>query len=240
MSAAIELRGLTVDLPGGRSIGPVDLAVSRGEHVLLVGPSGCGKTTLLRAVAGLVAPAAGTVSLFGALASEPGRVRVRPEERGVGMLFQGGALWPHMSVRRTLAFALRASGNRPTSERVAELLSWVRLDGMQERMPSTLSGGEKQRLALARALAGDPRVLLLDEPLGSLHAELRTELLDMLARLHDKLGWTTLHVTHDPDEARVYAARVQRMEDGRLVDAAPWQTGQTGPTGGTEQTETVR
>jgi len=225
VNAAIELRGLTVELPGGgRAVGPIDLEVPRGEHVLLIGPSGCGKTTLLRAVAGLVAPTAGTVSLFGTLASEPGRVRVRPEARGVGMLFQGGALWPHMSVRRTLAFVLRVSGGRATSERVAELLSWVRLDGMQERMPSTLSGGEKQRLALARALAGDPRVLLLDEPLGSLHAELRADLLDMLARLHDKLGWTTLHVTHDPDEASVYTARVLRMADGRLVDEPARET----------------
>ncbi len=225
MSAAIEVRGLIVTTQTGRRIlGPVDLDVAAGEHVLLVGPSGCGKTTLLRAIAGLVTPSAGTVALGSRPASAPGRILIRPEQRDVGMLFQGGALWPHMSARRTLEFVLRSSHSPARRARVAELLALVRLAGAEERLPATLSGGEKQRLALARALAGEPRVLLLDEPLGPLDSELRADLLAMLARLHEEQGWTTVHVTHDPEEAGGYAARVLRMEDGRLVERAGART----------------
>ena len=225
MSVAIEVRGLIVTTETGRRIlGPVDLDVAAGEHVLLVGPSGCGKTTLLRAIAGLLRPSAGTVALGGRPASAPGRILIRPEQRRVGMLFQGGALWPHMSARRTLEFVLRSSHSPARRARVAELLALVRLAGAEERLPATLSGGEKQRLALARALAGEPRVLLLDEPLGPLDSELRADLLAMLARLHEEQGWTTVHVTHDPEEAGGYAARVLRMEDGRLVERAGART----------------
>jgi iron(III) transport system ATP-binding protein len=213
-------------------LGPLDLAVEEGEHVLLVGPSGSGKTTLLRALAGLVAPSAGAIELFGARASSPRKVDLRPERRGVGMLFQGGGLWPHMSVARTLRFALSAAGV-PRAERpgrVRELLERVELQGFDERMPGTLSGGEAQRLALARALAASPRLLLLDEPLGPLDAELRGSLLGMLAALHRDLGWTAIHVTHDPAEAARVATRTVRLEHGRAVAPAPdVRTGRVAP-----------
>ena len=214
---AVELRGLSVRQGGHTLLEPVDLTITEGEHVLVVGASGSGKTTILRAVAGLVTPSAGEVRLFGAEASRAGKLTLAPEDRGVGMLFQGGALWPHMSVEKTLRFAARRSGGADAA-RIAELLALVRLEGMEKRMPATLSGGERQRLALARAMASRPRLVLLDEPLGPLDAELRTELLERLADLHRGQGWTTLHVTHDPDEARIHADRIVRLRDGRLVE----------------------
>jgi ABC-type Fe3+/spermidine/putrescine transport system ATPase subunit len=229
VSAAVSIQGLTVDARGADGpvliLGPIDLEIGPGEHVLLVGPSGCGKSTLLRAIAGLVAPAKGTIEIAGQRASEPSRVVIAPERRRVGMLFQGGALWPHMSAASTLRFALKSSGRPASRERIAELLELVQLPGYEKRMPATLSGGEQQRLALARAMASEPRVLLLDEPLGPLDSELRAELLAMLVRLHDELGWTTIHVTHDPmevagAEVEGHAARTVRMtRDGRLEQA---------------------
>jgi len=221
VSVAIRVSDLCVDAGKTRILGPVSLDVNEGEHLLLVGPSGCGKTTLLRAISGLATPAAGIVELFGRRVSAPGKLLVRPEKRAVGMLFQGAALWPHMSAAKALTFALSCAGV-PRGERdgrARELLERVELSGFADRMPATLSGGEGQRLALARAMAGSPRILLLDEPLGPLDAELRSSLLAQFAALHDELGWTTIHVTHDPGEAAAYATRTIRLESGRL--AAP-------------------
>jgi len=218
VSAAVQLAGLEVRAGAKTLLGPIDLEVGEGEHLLLVGRSGSGKTTLLRAVAGLARPSAGTVDLFGQRASDGGRLVVPPERRGVGFLFQGGALWPHMSARHTLEFVLRAAGTArgDLARRVGELLEQVELPGYEQRMPGTLSGGEAQRLALARALACSPRLLLLDEPLGPLDAELRGSLLRMLGGVQERLGLTSIHVTHDPGEARDVATRVARLEAGRL------------------------
>lgn len=233
---AVELIGLRVALDGREVLGPVDLRLETGSHLLLVGRSGSGKTTLLRAVAGLVTPTAGEVRLFGQPASSAGRLLVAPAARGIGYLFQGGALWPHMTVRRTLDFVLslsaRASGRAlpdraRRAQRSAELLALVELEGFERRRPATLSGGEAQRLALARALACEPRILLLDEPLGPLDAELRVELTERLARLSQELGLTTIHVTHDPHEARASATRLVRLVDGSLVEETPERTDPT-------------
>jgi len=223
---SIRLKGLAVappDSPAAAPIlGPIDFEVAAGEHVLVVGPSGSGKTTLLRAVAGLAVPSAGTVQLDGQAVSAAGTLLLPPERRSVSMLFQGAALWPHMSAGKTLVFALKLAGKRgPAAEAEARtLLERVGLAGFHGRMPATLSGGERQRLALARALAASPRVLLLDEPLAPLDSALRESLLDVIEDLRSREGWTVLHVSHDPEGVRDRADRTVHLAAGK-IEAAP-------------------
>lgn len=217
---AIRCRDLTVHVGRTQLLGPLSLDVAPEEHVLLVGPSGAGKSTLLRAVAGLATPSGGTIELFGRAASAAREVTLPPHEREVGFLFQGGALWPHLSVKGTLDFVLKRRGVGPSERRsrIGELLELVDLAGYERRRTPTLSGGEAQRLALARALAQEPRILLLDEPLGPLDAPRREALLDRLAALQARYGLTTLHVTHDPGEAdRIATRRVEMEPGGRLA-----------------------
>ncbi|MDB4489350.1 ATP-binding cassette domain-containing protein [bacterium] len=211
---AIAIRGLMVQAGDTTILGPVDLDVQAGEHVLLVGPSGSGKSTLLRSIAGLETPAAGEIQLFGETVSAAQGPLTPPQDRGVGLLFQGGALWPHMTVLQTLLFVLKRRGLKGTAakQRAEELLELVDLPGIPDQKAPTLSGGEAQRLSLARALAGEPRILLLDEPLGPLDAPRRAALLDRLAALEAQLGLTTLHVTHDPGEAERVATRTVSID----------------------------
>jgi ABC-type Fe3+/spermidine/putrescine transport system ATPase subunit len=220
VTAALEVSGLTVSVEGNPVLSrPLSLAIEPGEHVLLVGRSGCGKTTLLRAVAGLVPARAGRVTLGGRLATDGKRIVVPPQARGIGYLPQGGALWPHLTVARTLDFVLKGA-RVPRAERAGRrgrLLELVELAGLEDRLPATLSGGEAQRLALARALALEPALLLLDEPLGPLDAELRGALLGRLDGLRRELGFAALHVTHDPREAFATADRALRLEDSALA-----------------------
>ncbi len=217
---AVLLEGLRVELGGRPVLGPIDLALERGTWTLLVGPSGSGKTTLLRAISGLCVPSAGRVLLDGQVASDGARIRIPAERRQVGLVFQGGGagLWPHMTARATLDFVLACRGV-PRSERahkIGELIEMVELRGLEERRPGELSGGEAQRLALARALAHDPRMLLLDEPLGPLDARLRGDLIERIRDVHERRGLTTLHVTHDPHEVEHLADRSVRLELGRI------------------------
>ena len=213
---AIELRDVRVDAGGFVILGPLSLRVEERAFVLVVGPSGAGKTTLLRTVAGLVRPSAGEVALFGVPASRGRHLLVPPERRGVGFLFQGGGLWPHLSVARTLDFVLRCKGHARAERqrRSAQLIELVELRGLEARRPGELSGGEAQRLGLARALAGEPRLLLLDEPLGPLDAALRGALAERLGELHRAHGCTTLYVSHDPREVEHLASAVIRLERG--------------------------
>lgn len=221
--AAVALRAAEVRAGGRVVLGPLDLDLAPGEYRCVLGRSGSGKTTLLRLVAGLAAPSRGEVLLDGRPVSRGARVLVRPERRGVGMLFQEGALWPHMSVARTLAFALGCAGvpRRERAARAGELLAAVHLEGFEARLPAGLSGGEAQRLALARALAASPRVLLLDEPLGPLDEELRGELVGALRELHRRLGFTALHVTHDRREPELLGAGSLELSGGRWTEPAP-------------------
>ncbi len=190
----------------------VTLDVARGETLGLLGPSGCGKTTLLRVIAGLERPDAGTVTIAGRRVAGKGSW-VQPEERNVGLVFQSGALFPHMTVGENVAYGL---GRRFDRARVAEVLAMVDLGGLDDRMPGTLSGGQAQRVALARALAPQPDVLLLDEPFAALDAELRARIRSDVAELLRHLDVTTIFVTHDQEEAFVVGDRAAVMRHGRI------------------------
>jgi len=197
----------------------VDVAVAEGERLAVLGPSGSGKSTLLRALAGLEPLDAGRVRVGGVDVTDLPAYR-----RGVGLMLQEGALFPHLDVAGNVGFGLRVAGlARPEREAgVAEALALVGLEGLSGRSVATLSGGERQRVALARALAPKPRVLLLDEPLGSLDGPLRERLLDDLCGLFDGLGLTLVHVTHDVGEAFAIADRVAVMRNGSIVqESAP-------------------
>jgi thiamine transport system ATP-binding protein len=199
--------GDTVALAG------VDLDVADGEIVSVLGPSGSGKSTLLRAIAGLEPSATGRVSWDG-----HDLTRVPPHRRELGLMFQDHTLFPHRDVLGNVAFGLRMRGLRgsQTETRARELLTLVGLAGYERRRVTELSGGEQQRVALARALAPAPRLLMLDEPLGSLDRALRERLMVELRDLFTRLGLTSLYVTHDHDEAFALADRVVVMHDGRV------------------------
>ncbi len=185
----------------------------------MLGSSGSGKTTLLRVVAGFVAPQLGAVRVGEALASERGRVVVPTEERGIAMVFQDLALWPHLTVHGNLAFGLDGS-KVPRTERddlIAAILSRVGLTGKERRHPGELSGGERQRVAIARALVRAPRAVLLDEPLSNLDVGLKQELLALFRELLRERGTTALYVTHDPREAQALAPRAAVLDAGRIV-----------------------
>ena len=223
---AVRVTDLEVRVGRRNILGPISLEVQSGEHALVVGPSGSGKTTLLRAIAGLTRTHAGRITLFGRVASEEGKERLAPAERGIGFLFQRGGLWPHMTARKHLEFVLGLAGVKGAERkaRIGELFEMVELTGLERRKPAELSGGEAQRLALARAIATRPRLLLLDEPLGPLDAELRASLLERLDAVQQELGVTMLHVTHDPDEARHVAGRTLRLSGGVLAEEEHHQT----------------
>jgi len=213
----LRAEALTVRFEGKVALDGASLDVGDGEVVTILGPSGCGKTTLLRVVAGLQAPDSGHVLLDGrSLAGVP------PHRRGIGLVFQDHALFPHRDVFGNVAFGLRMRGDPPeaVSLRTSELLELVGLSGLERRSIGSLSGGEQQRVALARALAPAPRVLLLDEPLGSLDRMLRERLLDDLDRLFDELEVTAIYVTHDGTEAFTLGDRVAVMRAGQIVQAA--------------------
>lgn len=219
MSSAIELTAITVNVGSKTLLGPLDVSFDAGEHVVILGPSGCGKTTLLRLIAGLAQPSGGTLRMHDTVASEGRSIQLPAEKRRIGMLFQDGALWPHMTAAKTLSFVMAQAGI-PRSERkarITELLALVELPGFEKRKPGTLSGGEAQRLALARALASEPQILLLDEPLGPLDADLRSALLERIDNIQRKKALTLIHVTHDPEESKHYADRTLVMESGKIV-----------------------
>jgi iron(III) transport system ATP-binding protein len=195
------------------------LDVVPGELVALLGPSGCGKTTTLRLVAGFLTPEAGEIWVGDRCLSSPAVV-VPPERRRMAMIFQSYALWPHMTVAQNVAYGLRVRGELARAERearVREMLRVVQLGGYEARYPGELSGGQQQRVAVARALVVEPEILLLDEPLSNLDANLREEMRLEIRRLHEAFGITTLYVTHDQAEAMVISDRIAVLERGRVV-----------------------
>jgi thiamine transport system ATP-binding protein len=213
----LSVEDVTVDFEGQKALERASLEVSTAETMTVLGPSGSGKTTLLRVIAGLQAPDSGRVVLEGR-----DLARVPPHGRGIGLVFQDHALFPHRDVAGNVSFGLRMRGDaRETiAARTAELLDLVGLPGFEHRAIGTLSGGEQQRVALARALAPEPRLLLLDEPLGSLDRRLRDRLLEDLARLFAELETTAVYVTHDQTEAFTLGDRVAVMREGRVVQVA--------------------
>jgi ABC-type Fe3+/spermidine/putrescine transport system ATPase subunit len=192
----------------------VSLSIRPGEFYTLLGPSGCGKTTLLRMLAGFAAPDEGRIFVDDELIDP-----VPPWKRNLGMVFQQYALWPHMSVFENVAFGLRERGVKGAAlqTKVKAALAQVGLDGFEERRPSQLAGGQQQRVALARTLIVQPRLLLLDEPLSNLDAQLRSQMRLELARLHRDVGITTLYVTHDQAEALSLSTHIAVLSNGMLV-----------------------
>ena len=191
----------------------VSLDVADGEYVVLLGPSGCGKTTTLRLIAGLESPSEGTIRIAGQVAN-----RVAPKDRDVAMVFQNYALYPHMTVYKNLAFGLkmRRTPKAEIQRRVADVARRLDITGLLERRPASLSGGEKQRVALGRAIVRDPRLFLFDEPLSHLDVSLRLRARTDLRALHGDLKATVLHVTHDQEEAMTLGDRIAVLRDGRL------------------------
>ncbi len=213
----LELDGVSKSFGGATVLDGIDLRVRRGEFLTLLGPSGCGKTTTLRLVAGFMPTDGGTIRLDGRVLSGAGDP-VPPERRGIGLVFQSYAVWPHMSVRENVALPLRIR-KRPRAvreARVAEVLRLCRLEPLADHAPHQLSGGQLQRVALARALVYDPPLVLLDEPLSNLDVELREELRGELHRLHQTLDTTFVLVTHDQVEAMSLSDRVVVMRQGRI------------------------
>ncbi|HEX2071459.1 MAG TPA: ABC transporter ATP-binding protein [Thermoleophilaceae bacterium] len=211
---ALELRGVVKAYDGVMALDGVDLEVSPGELVTLLGPSGSGKSTLLSIVAGFEAPSSGEVSIRGRDV-----LRMAPAEREVGMVFQSYALFPHMTVAENLGYGLkvRRHARVDRARRVGELLDLLRLPGYGDRYPRQLSGGEQQRVALGRALAYDPEIVLMDEPLGALDRSLRAEMEQELRRIQHDLSATVLYVTHDQHEALALSDRIAVMRAGRVV-----------------------
>ena len=197
-----------------RALDRVSLAVEEGEFVCFLGPSGCGKTSLLRIIAGLDRQSAGGVEIAGKDCST-----APPEQRDYGIVFQSYALFPNLTVARNVAYGLPARDKAAMARRVAEMLDLVGLPDIGGRYPGQLSGGQQQRIALARALAPAPRLLLLDEPLSALDARVRLSLRRQIRALHDRLGLTTIMVTHDQEEALTLADRVVVMNHGRIEQA---------------------
>jgi iron(III) transport system ATP-binding protein len=192
------------------------LSVERRERVAILGPSGCGKTTVLRLLAGFIAPDTGTISIDGQVVANHGKIFVQPEQRHIGMVFQDLALWPHLSVEGNLEFGLKAQGipKSQRAQRIHEILELVEMKAYLHARPAQLSGGQQQRVALARALVLRPKALLMDEPLSNLDEELNRRLRSELLRLHAQLGFTLLYVTHDRSEASEIGTRIVRMRQG--------------------------
>jgi len=212
---AIELADVTKRFGELVALDKLSVAVEQGESLCLFGPSGCGKTTALRIIAGLELPDNGKVLINETVVTGDG-VYVPPVDRNIGMVFQDLALWPHMRVERHIDFVLKAARMLRTARhtRVREVLDLCRLSNRKRAYPSELSGGEQQRLALARALAGNPKILLLDEPFANLDAELRERMLSEVFRLKNELKATVVFATHDQQEVASMADRVLLMKEG--------------------------
>jgi ABC-type Fe3+/spermidine/putrescine transport system ATPase subunit len=218
-NAAVVLRNVSKRFNSHQALDALSLEIAASEIAVILGPSGCGKTTLLRLIAGLEVPDQGEIWLAGVKASEGRRRLTPPHARGIGFVFQDLALWPHLTVRQHLGFVLESArvSRAERASRAGEALALVRVEQLANRYPHELSGGEQQRIALARALVSQPQLLLLDEPFSSLDSELRAVLRDELVRVQRALSLTTVFVTHDREDAAFLAHRFIEMRSGRIT-----------------------
>lgn len=214
-SARVELKGVSRSFGGVRAVFDLNLAIEAGEFFSILGPSGCGKTTTLRLIAGLERPDQGTI-VIGNNVVAGDQYWIGPEQRGVGVVFQDYALFPHFTVGQNIGFGLKGWPRQASQQRVAELLALVGLAGLESRYPHELSGGQCQRVALARSLAPAPKVMLLDEPFSNLDADLREELRTETRRILKEQGTTTILVTHEQEEAFALSDRVGVLVQGYL------------------------
>ena len=197
----------------------LSLEIARGSFVVLLGPSGCGKTTLLRILAGLEDATSGAISIFGTpVVDTARRLDVPPQRRDIGMVFQNYALWPHMKIKDIVAYPLRMRGvaKETALAQAADILEMLHCGHLADRLPAQLSGGQQQRVALGRALTGDPRLILFDEPLSNVDAQLRREVRAELRRIHARIGFTGIYVTHDLTEGLELADTIVIMNEGRI------------------------
>jgi putative spermidine/putrescine transport system ATP-binding protein len=211
---ALEVREARVFYGAHCVLDGVSLGAAGGEFIALLGSSGCGKTTLLRAICGFVTVTSGAIWVGGRDITH-----LPPDKRNIAMVFQSYALWPHMTVAQNMAYGLklRRVSRAEIAERIAALLAMLRLEGLGERKVTALSGGQRQRVALGRALAINPQILLLDEPLSNLDARIREEVRHEIKTLQQDLGITTVHVTHDRQEAMVMADRIAILDAGHIA-----------------------
>jgi osmoprotectant transport system ATP-binding protein len=220
---SVAFNGVSKNFPGGTiAVDQVSVEIAGGSFVALVGASGSGKSTLLKMINRLVEPSAGTIAIAG---EEVTRAELHELRRRIGYVFQNIGLFPHMTIAENIGIGLRLAGEKNRGERVADLLELVDLPGdFARRMPDALSGGQRQRVGVARALACAPRLMLMDEPFGALDPVTRDQLGASIRALHERLGLTTIMVTHDMAEALLLADRVLVMAKGRIVaDATPKQ-----------------
>src|SRR6266850_1165045 len=216
--ANVSIRGLTKKFAEVAAVDDFHLEIGDGEFVSLLGPSGCGKTTTLRLLAGFLQPDGGEIRAAGEVISSPAHL-VPPERRQMSMIFQSYAVWPHMTVAQNVAYGLKFKKltKQEIEKKVTKLLGVVHLAELKDRYSAELSGGQQQRVALARALVVEPQILLMDEPLSNLDANLREEMRFEIRRLHEEFGITTVYVTHDQAEAMVTSDRIVVLDRGRVA-----------------------
>ena len=212
--AGIQLAEVTKSFGGVTAVDDVSLEIADGEFLVLVGPSGCGKSTLLRMIAGLEEVTTGAISI-----GDRDVTDLPPRSRDIAMVFQTYALYPHMTVRQNMGYGLKArrTSKPEIARRVDDVAALLGLDQLLERKPAQLSGGQRQRVAMGRAIVRQPQAFLLDEPLSNLDAKLRVGMRASLAQLHQRLGVTTVYVTHDQTEAMTLGQRVAVMRDGKIL-----------------------
>jgi multiple sugar transport system ATP-binding protein len=216
--ASVTLEDVTKEYEDVTAVDDMNLEIRDGEFVTFVGPSGCGKSTTMETIAGLTIPTSGTVNIGGRDVTD-----LPPKDRGISMVFQNIALFPHMDVYENISFGLRLRkyDKEEVDERVEKAADIVQLEGMMDRMPEEMSGGQRQRVAIARAIVREPEVFLMDEPLANLDAELRVHMRTQLQRLHRELDTTIIYVTHDQAQAMTMSDRIAVIDSGELQQVAP-------------------